>query len=378
VRTHIDLFSGIGGFALACRWAGIETVQFVEIDPFCQAVLRKNFPGIPIHDDIKTFKWTGDSPFILTAGVPCQPASRAGKQRGKDDDRWLWPEAIRVLRESRPAWAVFENPPGIEDLYEYGISLDVDAEGNAIGEVGAVVDRVGRSVFSETLEAIENEGYAVQVLEIPACAVNAPHIRNRLWIVGYSSENAGRILHEHRRPRESYIDIGGASSGSMALSRCFQSGEDEPQRGPERGNDDRGACVGNLADAGQEHGQRGKAVEDAGAILPGERNEARGYPERTGIVADAQECGRRQGSADAERACERAGEKGEWLRSPNRISLWDRYQWLPCADGKFRRAPDDSFGLADGIPRKALSGLGNSIVPQIAYEIIKAIVEVDA
>lgn len=306
--THLDLFSGIGGFALACRWAGIDTVQFCEIDPFCQAVLRKNFPGVPISDDIKTFHWTGDSPFILTGGVPCQPASRAGKQRGKDDDRWLWGEAIRILHEARPTWAVFENPPGIQDLYEYGISLDVDAEGNAIGEVGTVVDRVGRSVFRETMEAIEGEGYAIQVLEVPACAVNAPHLRNRLWIVGYSSENAGRILHEHGRPRESDIDIGGAAKGGMA---------------------------------------------------------------------DTQECGRRQGSADGGRIREGEDEEREWLRSAAGIGTWDRYQWLPCADGKFRRAPDDSFGLADGLPRKLLAALGDSIVWPVAAEIIGAIVEAE-
>jgi len=162
---HIDLFSGIGGFALAARWAGIKTVQFVEIDPFCQMVLRKNFPNVPIWDDIKTFRWGGahikgqrnDSTFLLTAGVPCQPASCAGKRRGTGDDRWLWDEAIRVLAEVKPTWAIFENVAGLLSL-ELGV------------------------VFDNLLFQMEVEGYEVQAFIIPACAVNAPHRRDRVWI----------------------------------------------------------------------------------------------------------------------------------------------------------------------------------------------------
>ena len=100
---HLDLFSGIGGFALAARWVGIETVQFVEIEPYAQKVLTKNFPDIPIHDNIKTFdatKFRGID--IITGGYPCQPFSQAGKRRGSEDDRHLWPEMFRVIREARP------------------------------------------------------------------------------------------------------------------------------------------------------------------------------------------------------------------------------------------------------------------------------------
>ena len=144
--THLDLFSGIGGFALAARWAGIETVQFVEIDPFCQKVLTKNFPGVPIHDDIKTFAyserggrngqtisiqpgesrqesdvptWSDKRPFLLTGGFPCQPFSCAGKRRGKEDDRALWPEMLRVIQEVRPYWIIGENVAGINSLFQY-------------------------------------------------------------------------------------------------------------------------------------------------------------------------------------------------------------------------------------------------------------------
>lgn len=161
--SHVDLFSGIGGFALAASRCGIDTVQFVEIDERCRAFLAKRWPGVPIHDDIRTFDGTQHrGAFLLTGGVPCQPASRAGKQKGASDDRWLWPEAIRVLGEVNPAWALFENPPGIGDVGLAGI-----------------------------LAEMESLGYQVRVFGIPACAVGAHFQGDRYWIVSHSSEANG-------------------------------------------------------------------------------------------------------------------------------------------------------------------------------------------
>jgi DNA (cytosine-5)-methyltransferase 1 len=156
--THLDLFSGIGGFALAARWAGFETVQFVEIEPYAQKVLAKNFPDVPIHDDIKTF--SADEFYgvgLLTGGYPCQPFSQAGKRRGKEDDRHLWPEMFRIIKECRPTWICCENVVG-------HIKLGLD----------------------EVLTDLENEGYSCQSFVIPACAKDAPHRRDRLWIVANS------------------------------------------------------------------------------------------------------------------------------------------------------------------------------------------------
>jgi len=161
--THIDLFSGIGGFALAAKWAGIKTIQFVEIDPFCQKVLMKNFPGVPIHNDIKTYKYDRPTPFILTGGFPCQPFSVAGKRRGKEDDRYLWPKMLRVISEAKPTWVIGENVAGF-------ISMGLD----------------------DCVSDLEREGYEVQPLIIPACAVGAPHRRVRVWIVA----NCGREREE--------------------------------------------------------------------------------------------------------------------------------------------------------------------------------------
>src|SRR5687768_10176530 len=107
---HLDLFSGIGGFALAARMVGgYETVAFCEIEPYCQAVLRKHWPGVPIYDDVRSVRGVGCD--VITGGFPCQPFSQAGKRMGREDDRALWPEYRRVIEDSGAAWVIGENVP---------------------------------------------------------------------------------------------------------------------------------------------------------------------------------------------------------------------------------------------------------------------------
>ena len=157
--THIDLFSGIAGFALASSWAGFETVVFCEKDKYCHKILNKHWPDVPIIEDIHEFngeQYCGAT--LLTGGVPCQPASTAGRQRGTADDRWLWPETLRVVREARPEWVILENVRGL-------ISLNGGVE------------------FDNLLTEVEAIGYETRAFVIPACSVNAPHRRERVWIV---------------------------------------------------------------------------------------------------------------------------------------------------------------------------------------------------
>jgi DNA (cytosine-5)-methyltransferase 1 len=163
--THIDLFSGIGGFALAARWAGLETVQFVEIDKFCQKVLAKQFPGVPIHDDIKTFKWTGERPFILTGGFPCQDLSSAGSRKGIYAERsGLWGELFTQMCRIRPKFTLIENVTGLLS-----------------GDSG--------QWFLRLLTEMAEGGFHVEWECVPASSVSAPHNRDRVYIVAYPSEN---------------------------------------------------------------------------------------------------------------------------------------------------------------------------------------------
>jgi len=161
VLKHLDLCSGIGGFALGLQSTNyFKTIGFVEIDKFCQKVLTKQFPGIPIYEDLKKFKPQEHNlqPDILTAGFPCQPFSVAGKQKGKDDNRNLWKETFRIIQESKPTWFIGENVSGIVKLYLDTILAD-----------------------------LESEGYATRCFNISASSIGAKHQRQRIWIVSYSN-----------------------------------------------------------------------------------------------------------------------------------------------------------------------------------------------
>lgn len=149
----LDLFSGIGGFSLAAQKAGFEIVGFSEIDKFCSKVLEKNFPGIINFGDIKKLNFE-EHVHVITGGFPCQPYSIAGKRKGKEDERHLWPEFYRIIRQSKPCWIVAENVTGI-------INMELD----------------------NILSDLENEGYETGAFIIPACGANAPHRRDRIWII---------------------------------------------------------------------------------------------------------------------------------------------------------------------------------------------------
>ena len=157
---HLDLFSGIGGFALAARWAGIETVGFCEVDKFCTQVLNKNFPGIKVEGDIRGLRGTDYDVDIISGGYPCQPFSVAGAQRAHEDHRHLWPEMYRVIREAQPEWVVAENVYG-------HIKLGLD----------------------EVLTDLADIGYTTETLCIPSAATGGNHRRDRVYIVAHSASN---------------------------------------------------------------------------------------------------------------------------------------------------------------------------------------------
>jgi DNA (cytosine-5)-methyltransferase 1 len=175
MKIHIDLFSGIGGFAYAIDQVyEKEKIKhiFCDSDKFCQKVLAKHWPESKIYGDIREI--TADSPdtgikgmrkrkdevFLLTGGFPCQPFSQAGKRKGTDDDRYLWPEMLRVIQLTKPQWVIAENVRGL-------------------------LTQQGGLVFEQVCLDLEASDYEVQPFIIPAVAVNAPHRRDRVWIVAY-------------------------------------------------------------------------------------------------------------------------------------------------------------------------------------------------
>ena len=162
---HVDLCSGIGGFALGFEWAGLSTPHlFCDIEPWCRDILKQHWPNVPIKSDVKELANDPDRFIpdcdILTAGYPCQPFSSAGKRKGEEDDRHIWPYIRTIVAHKRPSWVVFENVNG-------HISLGLDT----------------------VLSNLEAEGYTTRPFVIPACSVGAPHRRDRVWIVGHTEDN---------------------------------------------------------------------------------------------------------------------------------------------------------------------------------------------
>jgi DNA (cytosine-5)-methyltransferase 1 len=163
---HGSLFSGIGGFDLAAEWAGWRNAFHCEWNEFGQKILKHYWPNAKSYGDItKTdFSIWRNRIDVLTGGFPCQPYSHAGKRKGKEDERHLWPEMLRAIREIAPSYVVGENVYGL-------------------------VNWNGGMVFHEVQTDLENEGYEVQPVLLPACSVNAPHKRERVWFVAYSGGN---------------------------------------------------------------------------------------------------------------------------------------------------------------------------------------------
>ena len=177
----LDLFSGIGGFSLGLEWAGMSTVAMCEKDPYCRKILAKHWPHLTIHEDIRNLdgKQYADSIDVVCGGFPCQPFSVAGKQRGSDDDRHLWPEMLRVIQESRPRWVIGENVLGFINM--------------ALDDVQADLER---------------EHYTVRKFVLPAVAVDARHRRDRVFVIAYANSPSIWDISERQAQRRDHLQAG--------------------------------------------------------------------------------------------------------------------------------------------------------------------------
>jgi len=162
----VDLFSGIGGFSLGLHRADprFKTIAFCEIEPFCQEVLKQNFPGVTLYNDIKDTK-INEPTFLVCGGFPCQGFSQAGLQRGTEDDRYLWGEMFDVIKHTQPRWVIAENVRGIVTTQD-GLA------------------------FNTVHTDLESEGYEVQAFNIPAIGKGAWHKRERIWFIA-ANTNSG-------------------------------------------------------------------------------------------------------------------------------------------------------------------------------------------
>ena len=360
---------------MAAAMMGWQNAFHCEINPFGRAVLDYWFPESKSYEDItKTDfrEWRGKID-ILTGGFPCQPFSYAGKRGGADDNRYLWPQMLRAIDEIRPTWVVGENVAGLATMVEGGVLADLGHEATLFGEVDGV-HRFGlRSTF--TIERIcrdlENHGYTVQPMLIPAAACGAPHRRDRIFILAHiadtdrrddlraAGEDEGtgraqrlqerdevRVAGEPSAVRSDGAGIDTAYANSGELQEPLQTGQssDEPQSGGRMGDRPSRPCVfRGLADTYRERLETYRKQRG---------DDAKGW----------QSTGRPAGEPSHD-----AWAEGAW---------WDNFPTVPAVH---RRNDGLSFGMdRASIPferwrTEALKSHGNAIVPQVMYRIFQGI-----
>ena len=285
--NHASLFSGIGGFDLAAEWMGWTNVFNCEWEEFPRQVLKHHFPNAIQHGDIKELDATAYAGRvdILTGGFPCQPYSLAGKRKGKEDERHLWPEMLRVIRECTPRYVVGENVRGL------------------VGWNGGLV-------FEEVCADLEACGYAVQPFLLPACGVGAPHRRDRIWFVAYSNKH-----------------------GTVRTSRRYES-ESREERIQERHEVQQPDESDSFRDASdtQVPGGKGQCLEGPGQV----QFDGRG--------------------------------------GKNMETSWENFPTVHPVCGGDDGLPTQLDGLSfSKWRRESIKAYGNAIVPQVAFQIFKAI-----
>jgi len=324
----LDLFSGIGGFSLGLEWAGMSTKAMCEKDPYCRKVLSKHWPDLTIHEDIRDLdgKEYANSIDVVAGGFPCQPFSVAGERKGKLDDRHLWPEMFRVIKESKPRWVIGEN---------------------VFGFINMALDDVQSD--------LESEHYEVRKFVLPAVAVDAKHRRDRCFVIAYRRE-----------------------AQSMAYSRCEserfsfnRSGDERIHGEEERQWSEEGDGFTNSSQAlaytngERQLQQRGTEQEVRGWVgNSGEQDVAHSYNE--GIQRSEKPRGHGEiGEESNDQHIERCGGGSVGLSNTERQACW---------------LPEPRVGrVAHGVPNRVdrLKGLGNAVVPQLIQAIGEIVIKAD-
>lgn len=349
--THLSLFSGIGGLDLAAEWAGFTTVGQCEFADYPTKVLEKHWPKVPRWRDIRTltggdfYERTGlRTVDVVSGGFPCQPFSVAGKRRGREDDRFLWPEMCRVIAQFKPTWVIGENVAGIVSMAEpdgkpYVESRTINRfEDQDYYE--AVLSQRERMLLVGIIEDLEQIGYEVQPFIIPACGVGAPHRRDRIAVIAYADRDSRRK--RWPKPKKQQRQAGAANGGpAMADTNSRTMRNDRDNGRPTDREVDASDYASNAGGTIMDNPNGGRQPRDNRrwqqpqfadgcwrSIKPGLGRMADGFTDRL---------------------------DGYWENEPN--------------------IPRIAKGVAYRIER--LKGLGNMVVPQQFYPIFAAIAEIE-
>lgn len=317
-----SLFSGIGGIDLGLERAGMTCKWQVEIDDFCNKVLEKHWPKVKRYRDVREVGKHNLEPVDLIAGgFPCQPHSVAGKRRGKDDDRNLWPEYLRIIREVKPRWVVGENVPGIIT-----------------------------TMLDDVLSDLEGADYSPTVFNIPACAFGANHIRRRIFIIAYANSSAIQEQRSDASKRNGF-DNRNINLANTNLGRSLQ-GESEEQSTIIGEQTFAGSSISgeNVADTQKQH----RPLKRQKTLKPGCGSEDISNTKRQGLqIGEAQPDSSIQSTKRTNMGSR--GETNHWSVEPN--------------VGR----------VANGVPNRVdrLKSLGNAVVPQVAEYIGRCILQAE-
>jgi len=364
---HVDLCSGIGGFALGFQWAELsKPVLFCDIEPWSRKILAKHWPDVPIAEDVKELANDPNGLIpdcdILTAGYPCQPFSVAGQRRGTEDDRHIWPFIFTIIKAKRPSFCVFEN---------------------VFGHVSMGLDQV--------LSDLEGESYATRPFVVPACATDAPHRRDRLWII---CRNVGDTKHDGSSTTKVTGSIGETSKHhTQGQSKTEQSkGASQSRDSGSLGESTRAKYVGNSES--KRHEGRTDAEREGPENKQEQRLGVRGKPSgssedvayaqsmHSDVSGEHTQQSEGQVSELGERSSEinvadtdSEGSQGQW-REHEPISRQETGHAASYSDKEIRARknwqPEPRVGrVAHGVSNRVdrLRGLGNAIVPQISMRI---------
>jgi len=371
----LDLCSGIGGFSLGLEsTGGFETIAFCEFDPFCQKVLNKHWPEVPIYNDLKEISKNEETirnipeHDLICGGIPCQPFSVAGKQKGKEDDRHLWPYMFKIIKQKKPTWVIVENVGGFVNVALDDVCLDLEAE-----------------------------GYSTQSFIIPACGVEAPHRRDRIWIIGKrdvvdsdstrTGHGHGEVQGEngevqqrndhaksnHASEKQDVVDSKRNEHNREIGGGFEEEGGNEEQERKENSTARKSSGTSEVWLSNNRHEGSEDVADSDSSLIEGGRISSGVYEENTNTnsgsthedVADSSSIGQQgQGQFGKWSGTETYGKR----ETSNAFSIGIDNQW---------RIEPRVGRVANGIPNRVdrLKSLGNAIVPQIIYHIGLAILK---
>ncbi len=348
--THGSLFSGVGGFDLAAEWMGWENLFHCEINEWCQKVLRFHFPKSIQYDDITRTDftpWRGKVD-VLTGGFPCQPFSTAGKRRGAEDDRYLWPEMLRAIREIRPAWVIGENVAGILSMVQPGSEVTVESQASLFETSDKETLLEQEYVIETVCRDLEREGYSVQPILIPACGVGAPHKRYRVWFIA-SDRSDARIegLRQKRKDKVHGCLVATDTYGEKLQKWLKNNGREIEEENIARLDNgvERSCCIRAFADSDNE---RLSTIGITDRISSEER--------------------------EKKRRCLMQYTSNDWPALS--AERWKDFPTQPPVCRRNDGLPFDVDYLAISFTKwrqESIKAYGNAIVPQVAFEIFKAI-----